>query len=206
MNFRDILIGVLSIIIILLLLKGFNSTPTTRLPTTTVNNKKYEVIKYVTDTVIKVIPQTKIIKGKDIYHEVVIEKELPRRIDTIKIIKDYNNKVVYKDTLKIPDSLGIVTLVDTVSNNRIVNRKWESYIKQKIITEKIVVKDPPKNQLYVGINVGINKTELIHNISGGLLLKTKKDRIYQLSIGLTNLNNDVPFISVGSYWKIKLKK
>lgn len=205
---KDVLLWGITIVIIYLLFRGFNNGVSSPISTTVINGKKYEVVKYVTDTVVKTITQTKIIKGKDIYHQVIVEKRLPSTVDTIKIIQDYHNKVVYVDSLKLEDSLGTVTIIDTISNNKIVNRKWSSFIKQKTNIQKEIIKELPRNQIYFGFNLGISKVELIRNISAGLLLKTKKDKIYQASIGITNvnINNTQPYASVGMFWKIKLRK
>ena len=66
-----------------------------------------------------------------------------------------------------------------------------------------------KNQVYIGTNLNVNNDLNIHLLSGGLMLKTKKDKVYQVNVGLTpnNITNTLqPIYGVGMYWKIKLKK
>ena len=60
---------------------------------------------------------------------------------------------------------------------------------------------------------GFNKVDVVSSIGAGALIKTKKDKIYQLGIGVVNKvgsdgTNGVlsPFINGGVYWKIKFKK
>ena len=77
-----------------------------------VDGKKYELIKHEIDTV--EVVKTKVVtkKGEDIYHETIVEKEviIPAVIDTAALLKDYYSKVLYKDVLVLPDSLGTVEI------------------------------------------------------------------------------------------------
>ena len=54
---------------------------------------------------------------------------------------------------------------------------------------------------------------MVSNIGAGVLIKTKKDKIFQLGLGVSNkVGTDgtsgvlSPFIGGGVYWKIKFKK
>ena len=180
-----------------------------------VDGKKYELLKYAIDTV--EVVKTKVVtkKGDDIYHETIIEKEIqiPAVIDTLALLKDYYSKVLYKDVLVLPDSLGTVDVTDTISQNKIFGRTFNANIKQRIIKETTIVKELPKTQVYYGITGGFNKVDVVSNLGAGVLIKTKGDKIYQLGIGVANKvgtdgTNGVlsPFIGGGVFWKIKFKK
>jgi hypothetical protein len=127
-------------------------------------------------------------------------------------LHDYLAKVVYKDTLKLDEGLGTIALTDTITKNRILGRTWDAKIKQREIKETLIVKELPKTQVYYGFNGGFNKTDVVSNIGAGIIVKTKKDKIYQLGAGVANRVVDgtngslSPYIGAGVYWKIKLKK
>jgi hypothetical protein len=212
LNFKNIAIAAL---IIYVLLQWFN--PGGVMPggrTIRIDGKKYEVIKHTIDTVD--IVKTKVVtkKGEDIYHETIVEKEvmIPTVIDTAALLKDYYSKVLYKDVLVLPDSLGTVAVTDTISQNKILGRTFNASVKQRIIKETTIVKEPAKTQLYYGLNGGFNKVDVVTSIGAGLILKTKKDKIYQFNLGVNNRVVDgttgglSPYIGFGTYWKIRVKK
>jgi hypothetical protein len=176
--------------------------------------KAYEVIKHEIDTID--IVKTKVVtkKGEDIYHETIVEKEviIPAVIDTMALLKDYYSKVLYKDTLVLPDSLGIVALNDTISQNKILGRTFNASVKQRTIKETTIVKELPKTKLFYGLEGGFNKADFVSSVGAGVLINTKKDKIYQLGLGVTNQTTDgtnggfTPYVRGGVYWKLKLKK
>lgn len=177
-----------------------------------VDGKKYELVKHTIDTV-EVI-KTKVVtkRGRNIYHERIKEVRIPAKIDTLAVIRAYYSKNIYKDTLYLPDNLGTVSLIDTISKNRIQGRTFSAKVKQRIVTETTIVKELPRTQLYYGISGGFNKTDILSNVAAGFLLKTKSDQIYQLGIGVSNTvgttpnSKLTPYIGAGAYWKIKIKK
>ena len=185
--------------------------------TVNVDGKNYELLKHKIDTVIVEHTKVKYVKGKDIYHKTIIEKEKRINVpvytkgDTIRIVESYNQKVLYKDKFVLDNNLGTIELTDTLYQNKILGRKWNAQVKERTITDTKIVKELPKNQVYVGVNGALDKVNFGNSIGGGVLLKTKKDKIYQLNLGIsnqqsTNGNNQiVPYIGGGVYWKIKLK-
>lgn len=189
---------------------GNNITPSKN-PIVKIDGKKYEEIKHTIDTQYIPQPYTVIKKGKDIYHDTTIYVKIPtdKPIDTALILKNFYAKNVYKDTLFMKDSnLGYVSVVDTISENRILNRKWDSQIKKLMVKDVQIVKELPTNQIYVGVNGSMNKVDIVSSIGAGVILKTKTDKIYQLGVGIDNRINGTltPFIGGGIYWKLKLKK
>jgi hypothetical protein len=177
-----------------------------------IDGKKYEVIKHTVDTidVIKTKVVTK--KGEDIYHETIKEVVIPTIVDTTAILQNYYSKVVYKDLLVLPDSLGTVAVTDTITQNKIAFRTFDAKVKQRTIKETTIVKELPKTQVFVGFNGGFNKKDVISNVGAGIVVKTKKEKLYQIGIGVTNNVTDgtngslSPFINAGIFWKIKLGK
>ena len=150
----------------------------------TIDGKPYQVVKHTIDTVYTPVVQTVYKKGKDIYKEVPVYVQLPGDVDTVQVVKDYYSKVIYKDTLKLKDSLGYVSVTDTIFNNSILGRVWDSHINKIMINDKMIVKELPKNQFYLGSELGLNNQTVFTSFSPSLLLKTKKDRIFSVGIGL----------------------
>jgi hypothetical protein len=211
-NFKNIAIAAL---IIYILLQWFN--PGGVMPggrTIRIEGKKYEVIKHEIDTVDVI--KTKIVtkKGDDIYHETIVEKEvlIPAVIDTAALLKDYYSKVLYKDVLVLPDSLGTVAVTDTISQNKILGRTFNANVKQRTIKETMIVKELPKTKVFYGLEGGFNKADFVSSVGAGVLINTKKDKIYQLGLGVDNRTTDgtngtfSPYVRGGVYWKIKFKK
>jgi hypothetical protein len=214
LNFKNIAIAAL---IIYVLLQWFN--PGGVMPggrTIRIDGKKYEVLKHTIDTIevekVKVVTK----KGEDIVHEVIdvdtlVLKELVN-VDSAAILRDYLAKVVYKDTLILDGGLGTIALTDTITKNRILGRTWDAKVKERIIKEEMIVKEPARNQVYYGLNAGFNKEDYVSAIGAGVILKTKKDKIYQLGLGVNNRTIDgtngsfSPYVGFGTYWKIKVKK
>lgn len=190
-----------------------------------VDGKNYELLERKIDTVIvekEVIVEKYV--PKYITKIKTVEVEIPVDVDSLAIVKKYFETYVVKDTLNLtydfpkevtdnqgkkPDStLGFGILTDKITQNQIVERdvKWNFRI--PTVYNTTIVKDPPKNQLYYGFNLGINKQDVFSSASGGLILKTKQDKLYQLNLGVQNATNSglTPYVSGGLFWKINLKK
>ena len=177
-----------------------------------VDGKKYELIKHEIDTV--EVVKTKVVtkKGEDIYHETIKEVNIPAIVDTQALLHDYFAKNIYKDTLHLPDSLGIVSLIDTITQNKILGRTFNASVKQRTIKETTIVKELPKTKVFYGLEGGFNKADLISHLGMGFLINTKSDKMYHLGVGVANRTIDgttgtlAPYIGGGVYWKIRLKK
>jgi|TARA_R100000030_G_scaffold26812_1_gene19459 hypothetical protein len=190
---QNLIIIVLCILLFLRTCGGGETIPTervvtkieTRYDTLTVEKKVY-VPKYTTRIETKTVTDTIVLKSK---------------IDTLEILKDYYSKYVYKDTLKL-DSLGYITIVDTITQNKIFSRNFDS---QVLIPTTTITNDIYLNQakLFGGVSVGGNKSQ-INFLSGDLLYKSKKDNVYGLGLGV---NQDFQPIVIGRmYWKISFRK
>jgi hypothetical protein len=211
LNIKNIALLVL-IAIVVFQQCGGNKTKTGEI--VKVDGKKYELLKHEIDTI--EVVKTKVVtkKGDDIYHETIVEKEvlIPAVIDTAALLKNYYAKVLYKDVLVLPDSLGTVAVTDTISQNKILGRTFNASVKQRTIKETTIVKELPKTKLFYGFEGGFNKEDVVSHIGMGILVNTKSDKIFNLGVGVANRVVDgtngglTPYINGGVYWKIRLKK
>jgi hypothetical protein len=110
----------------------------------------------------------------------------------------------YEQTSKYDSSE--VTIIDTIQQNQIKGRSILFNLKYPIKTNTITVTNyaSPKNKVYIGGELGGNKTNLINLAEAGLLFQNKSDNIYKASIQVDF--NGVINYKIGKYWKIKLKK
>lgn len=118
-------------------------------------------------------------------------------IDTLEVLKDYYAKNVYIDKIDL-DSLGVITVIDTISQNSIFSRQVTSdiLIPTTKITEEIYINN---REFYYGLGLQ-GRSDQINYLGGELLYKDKKKQIYGLGIGV---NQDFkPVISGRLYWKI----
>lgn len=166
-----------------------------------IDGKPYEVIKHEIDTIDIVKTKTITKQGKDIYHDTTIFVQVPMNVDTMEIIKNYFAKNVYKDTLHLPDSLGYVVLLDTISKNTIESRMFTASVKQRTIKETTIVKELPKTKIFWGVGIGFDKINYINHVGANLLINTKCDKLYNFGAGVDI--NKTPFINASIYWKIK---
>jgi hypothetical protein len=117
------------------------------------------------------------------------------------LVVSYLAKNIYADTVKL-DTLGYVAVADTVHKNELLGRsyKYNYKIPTITVTNTITKQAPAKGALFMGGGVTGNKSglDLLH---GGLLYKSKQDKLFGLNIGI-NGNSQVVY-GVQSYWKIK---
>ncbi len=118
-------------------------------------------------------------------------------IDTLEILKDYYAKNIFIDEIVL-DSLGVITITDTVYKNTIWKRGIKSNIlvPTTLITEEIYLNN---REFYWGIGLS-GRSDQINYVGGELLYKDKKKQIYGLGLGI---NQDFkPVISGKLYWKL----
>jgi len=211
LNFKNIVIAALIIFVLLEWLNPGGVMPGKKV---FVNGKAYEVIKHDIDTID--IVKTKVVtkKGEDIYHETIKHDTAIKliNVDTVALLHDYFAKNIYKDTLQLPDSLGTIAMIDTITQNKILGRTFNANVKQRTIKETMIVKELPKTKVFYGLEGGFNKADFVSSVGMGVLINTKKDKILQLGLGVNNQTIDgingsfSPYIRGGVYWKIKFKK
>jgi hypothetical protein len=194
---------IVTLIGLLIFTKGCNDKDITKGGTTVVNGKTYQNITQVVDTIYVPTKQTVYKPGKTIYKETPVFVAMPREVDTVAILKDFYCKEVYKDTLKLNDGLGYVSVIDTVSQNKIIGRVWNSQVNKIIVKDTKIVKKAPVNQLYIGAVGGFDRVNIVNYVGPTLVLKTKKDKLYSLGIGY-GTNKQIS-LQGGIFWKIKLR-
>ena len=144
-------------------------------------------------------------------YEVKVEVPVMQTIDTNEILKIYFAKVPHKEVLTLPNNQGTVSIIDTISKNSIVNRKFVSDVKRMIVKDTLYTQIPRKTEVYMGIDAKFDKPNVINIIGISMLFKNKDDNhMYKLGVGVTNRVDDegtngklTPFIGGGVYWKIK---
>lgn len=168
------------------------------------NNKKYEVVDKTTDTVYRDTGYIVYKKGKTIYKDVPVYVKVPINVDTQAILKEYYAIKIYKDTFTLKDSLGTIAIQDTISENKIVSRTYDVKVREKIIRDIFYVREKPRNEWYVGGNAGVDAKDLFGFVGSSLLLKNKKERIYNLGLGLSqSINRNItPMVFGGVYYKL----
>jgi hypothetical protein len=83
----------------------------------------------------------------------------------------------------------------------IVGRTYNYNLKYPLVKETQFIPIKPKNQIYIGGGLSGNREGVINQIDGGLLLKTKRDKIFGIKAGL-NAQGQTSY-GIQSYWKIK---
>ena len=154
-----------------------------------------------------------IVKKVPIYKEVIVEvASKPEMLpDTnyarlkeqyMALLKLYINKIVYKDTIKVGD-YGYIAVLDTVKENKITYRRTRDNFSIPVVKEtKTITKyAPPVRQLYVGGGVMVNNSLGVRGAQAGLIYKTKKDNIYNITAG-ANVDGTVMY-GVNYYYKLK---
>ncbi len=145
----------------------------------------------------------------EVIRENIVYKEVEKNVDTSAIISVYLQRKAILDTLKL--DYGYVSVIDTLSGNSIVSRKF--FPKIKVPTkEKIVYEEKdPEPSFYVGINAGLDKPNYVYNLGTSLFYQTPRSGMYQVGIGVWNQTSDgingkfTPYITGGYYWRINLK-
>lgn len=197
-NFTYIVIAALAGII--LLQRACNHNVVTEGSVTT----EYDTIWKVThDTLIKEVPVIRIVHRDPPKGPQYTPGE---HIDTCRarfnyLLKQHTLQRVYTDTIKL-DSLGTVTVIDTVWLNKLGKRTKIFNYKIPFVTKTITKPADPVRQVYIGGNLFGDDSQL-QFITPGILYKTKKDHIYQVNIGV-NFDGSITY-GAGAYWKIKLK-
>lgn len=180
--------------------------------------------KIVTKEIVKEVPSEPIhdtvevevevpyeVEGEIVYKDSIIYVPTLVKVDTALILKDFYAKNLFNDTIKLNNSQGFIYLNQVVSENKIVSKNWTSNIKPKIVREPAPEPPPIRNQVFIGVNGALSKEDFVNSLGMGLILKTKKDHLYQIGLGAANRTVDGtsgefrPYLNGGVYWKIKLK-
>ena len=202
-DFKTLMILGLIIVILLMQMCNGDKKEINKGNTIKVKGKKYEVVDHRRDTTYITRDSIVYKKGKDIKVEVKVPVYVPANVDTQGILKDYFARRFYTDTLDLGQK-SFVIVKDTITENKIIARVFESSITERIINDTIFRAELPKRQMFVGFQMGLDKKDIFNYGGLNLLYKDKKDKIFGLGLGINS--NSQPTIMGSLNWKIKLKK
>jgi hypothetical protein len=194
---------ILALLIALLFLKGDNVVEIKKI----IEKVPGETIH---DTISQEIPVY--VEGEDFYHDTTIYVPTYVNVDTAEILKQFYVKNFFQDTIKLNNNQGFMYLSDSISENKIISRKWSASLKPKIVREPAPLPPPVRNQMFIGVDGSWSQKDWVNSLGVGLILKTKKDQLYHVGLGVANRTTDgisgefTPYVNGGIYWKIKLKK
>ena len=196
------------LIVVILLLVFFQCSKKPDRDTVVIDKKLYTVVKRTSDSLYRT---NKIIEYKTTnqFYTKIIETDTLiqfKDVDTAVILKDYFSKVVTIDTLKLNDSVGYVSITDTITKNRILSRKYFAEIKQLEIHDTVWLAEPMRDKVYFGVTAGVTRNQLPATLGVNMLYQTKNDKIYGIGAGIQNMKAISPYVNASLYWKIKLKK
>ena len=125
---------------------------------------------------------------------------VPVKIDTTEILKEYYSFYQYIDTIKI-DSIGFVILTDTISKNTILHRGLNKSI--KIPTKEITITEYINNrEFYTGFGARTNGTTINWMGLEGAF-RNKNGNLFLIGVG-TDVENNLSF-GGSVHWKIGRK-
>jgi hypothetical protein len=167
--------------------------------------KRDTVWKKVTDTIVTKPKLVKTIVGKpEIKIKYVADPNYDRLVIQYNgLVDKYIEQNIQTDSILI-DSIGYINITDTISENLIIGRKTSYSFKYPEITNTITLPYKAKTQVYFGGGVQAVPNTARTAINAGLLLKTNKDKIFNIYVGM-DTHRDYQ-VGIQTYWKIKLKK
>lgn len=133
------------------------------------NRELLEVTKY--DTIYTTKQSIKYKKGNDIPFY-IIDSVRTEVHDTIRIISDYSRIYAYNDTIKLDSNTFYIQ--DTITQNKIIGRKFEANLKEKTIYITKTIEPKVKNALYLGFMGEIREDKQLDGIGIGLMYKVKE--------------------------------
>ena len=198
-NFQSlIIIGLIIVIFLLRECRGEKSP----LPTEPITIVKIET-KY--DTIVETVPtyipkyKTRVKwKTKTVHDTIEIHDTIP--VDTASVLEEYFAAYAYIDTLK-KDSVTFI-INDTISQNKILSRG----IKYNLVYPTTIIqteREVNKRELYVGFGLGGDRQQISY-AGSELILRTKKDKLYGVGIGVNN--SFQPILTFKMNWKVKMPK
>lgn len=206
-NLTNILVIFLVIVILLQRCDGCgsNGTPKDTIKSdTTVVYHKFDTTIYSKPVLLK----GNTVTTTDIIHDTLYAPS--SNCDTLRsqyldVASRYLSENIFRDSIPIIDSAakGFLIVNDTIKENSFKNRSAHAFLKYpvKTITNTITVHEKPRLQVYTGFGILGTKLQPIGGVEGNIIIKTKKDAMYNLS---TKYWNGEVIYGVGMGWKIKL--
>jgi hypothetical protein len=160
----------------------------------------YNKIKEIHDTVYLKTYRKTYIKGDSIPF-VIIATDTTTIHDTVYILSDYMRIYAYSDTIKQDSNIFVIN--DTISQNSIKSRSFESKITEKTIYVKEFYAEKAKYRLFYGIRGDFSPSNGLEVLSPGLMLSAKNKTLIGLNLNI-NKNNNISY-SGSLYFKIGKK-
>jgi hypothetical protein len=130
----------------------------------------------------------------------------PTAMDTVSILQAYYPKNAFKDVLVLPEGQGRVSIVDTISHNRLASRKWVADITPRVVKETVEVPAPKIREYYLGPEFSTNFRSINNWYSINVLVKNKSNHIIKIGGGVNmrdGIDGPRPWMAAGFYFKIK---
>ena len=198
-NFQSlIIIGLIIVIFLLRECRGESKDAPVEPVTIVKIETKYDTI---VETVPTYIPKYKTRvkwKTKTVHDTVEIHDTIP--VDTASVLEEYFATYAYTDTLK-KDSVTFI-INDTISQNKILSRG----IKYNLVYPTTIIqteREVNKRELYVGFGLGGDRQQISY-AGSELILRTKKEKLYGVGIGVNN--SFQPILTFKMNWKVKMPK
>jgi hypothetical protein len=160
----------------------------------------YNKIKEIHDTLYIKTYRNRYIKGDSIPF-VIIDTDTTTIHDTVHILSDYMRIYAYSDTINQDSNIFVIN--DTISQNRIKSRSFESKITEKTIYVKEFYAEKAKYRLFYGIRGDFSQSNGLEVLSPGLMLSAKNKALIGLNLNI-NKNNNMSY-SGSLYFKIGKK-
>ena len=118
------------------------------------------------------------------------------------LLQLYMNKLVYSDTIRV-GTYGYIAVLDTINENKLKYRRTRDNYSIPIVKEtKTITKyAPPTRNVFVGAGVLVNNALGIRGAEAGIILKTKKDQLYNIKASV-DIDGNVMY-GAGYYYKLK---
>ena len=141
-----------------------------------------------------------------IEYKIVEVATKPTALDTVSILQAYYPKNAFKDVLVLPEGQGRVTIVDTISHNRLASRKWVADVTPKVVKETVEVAAPAIREYFLGPEASTNFRSINNWYSLNVLIKNKSNHIIKIGGGVNmrdGIDGPQPWMAAGFYFKIK---
>lgn len=164
---------------------------------------KVETIKEVVKHDTSYVPKERKINVPSFVHDTLETTEyITLKVDTAKILKDYNSTRFYFDTLR--NKYGNIIVMDTVSHNKITGRGIQTNLGMITTIKTYTIEAQKRNVILFGAGFIGNKVSPLYGTEISLDLKNKQDRVYEVSALL--LKGGELYYKAGIRWPIRLTK
>jgi DNA-binding Lrp family transcriptional regulator len=118
------------------------------------------------------------------------------------LLQLYMNKLIYSDTIRV-GTYGYIAVLDTINENKLKYRRTRDNYSIPIVKEtKTITKyAPPTRNIFLGAGVLVNNALGIRGAEAGMILKTKKDQLYNIKASV-DIDGNVMY-GAGYYYKLK---